>query len=220
MSFYHITPICLILWSVWPFPLVKQDFFVRGIYSVPCLPGQVSLIRLFPCKYSSVLKLGIVASIYQQLSIAEVEVSWVGRVQEWLGHRFNIFRYMTCHAGGLTVLSYFPNRHCVDLENIISFTVAILEVCLTVGRCVSWKQWILTCIAVVEHLNTLGIPVFHESVMTIELHLISLTVIVSLIHNSSVVNFSGLPMPSILNQDRRSVRSFFQFLNVIFEFFK
>ena len=199
---------------------MKQDLFVRGIYRIPCLPGQVSLIRLFPRKYSSVVKLGIVASIYQKLSITEVEVTWVGRIQERLGHVFNIFCYAACHAGRLTVLSDLPNRHCVDSIRIINCTVAILEVCLIEPRCISWKHWILTCITVVEHLYALGIPVFNESVMTIELHLISLTVIVTLIHNSSMVYFSGFPVPSILNQDRRSVRSFFQFLNVIFEFFK
>ena len=52
-------------WPVFSIPIMPQDLFVRGIHRVPCFPGQVGLVRLFPWKYSLVKKLGVIASINQ-----------------------------------------------------------------------------------------------------------------------------------------------------------
>ena len=55
------------------FPQVPHDAFVRYILCVTRLPGQITLIRLFPMKYIS--ELAIITSIYQKVPMAEVEVS-------------------------------------------------------------------------------------------------------------------------------------------------
>ena len=70
-----------------------------------------------------------------------------------------------------------------------------------------------------EHLNTFSIPVFYKSMMTIELHLISFTVVVSLVQNSGAVNILGVPNLYILDKKRGWVWSFFNFFYVIKEFF-
>ena len=66
-----------------------------------------------------------------------------------------------------------------------------------------------------EHLDTLGIPVFHKNVMSIDLHLISFAIVVSLIHDSGVIDIFAISGPSIFNMYRRWVRPFINFSNII-----
>ena len=54
--------------------------------------------------------------------------------------------------------------------------------------------------------------------MAIELHLISFSIIMPLIHNSCVVNHSRFPTPSIFNEKRRGIRPFLEFFNILIQF--
>ena len=92
-----------------------------------------------------------------------------------------------------------------------------LSVQLYVDRGVSCEHRILTCIAAVEHLYTLGVPVLHKNMVTVELQLVSLAVVMALVHESRVVHIFGPLMPNILREDRGWVRPFRHFVNIAFQ---
>ena len=74
------------------------------------------------------------------------------------------------------------------------------------GNPISCEHRVFTSIAAMEHSDSLGIPVFHEPMVTIDLHLISFTVVVSLILDSGVVGILGLLIPYIFHVNNRRVR--------------
>ena len=70
-----------------------------------------------------------------------------------------------------------------------------------------------------ELFDTLCIPIFHESVVTVDLQLIGFAIVVLLNLISSVVNIFALFMINILYNDRRRILLLFNFMNVVIEFF-
>ena len=70
-----------------------------------------------------------------------------------------------------------------------------------------------------ELFNTFSIPIFHESVVTVDLHLIGFVVVVSLNLISSVVNIFAVFMRNILYDDRRPILLFIDLLNIVIELF-
>ena len=119
-----------------------------------------------------------------------------------------IFIFYACNLRGKKfVFLDIANNHCSGSQRLkCDIAIAILNVCQKIARSICCDHRVLTRIAAVEHLDTLGIPVLHESMMTIQLHLISFTVVVLLTHNSGVVNIYGVPNPNTLDKDRGWVR--------------
>ena len=131
-----------------------------------------------------------------------------------------IFFYGTTHKSRLSVGPEFPKNHRFEYRVYkLSITIAISKVRLTVAFTVRCEHGILTCITTVKHLDTLGVPIFHKTMVTVKLHLVSLSFVVPLIHISSMVNILGLLIPNIFHEDRGWVRSLFHFVNILNEVF-
>ena len=69
-----------------------------------------------------------------------------------------------------------------------------------------------------KHLDTFGVPVFHETMMTVKLHLICLTIVMPLVHISSIVNILCILVPGIFYEDRGCVWWFLHFTNIFNKF--
>ena len=63
---------------------------------------------------------------------------------------------------------------------------------------ISCEHRVLTSVSTVEHFDTLSIPIFLKKKVTINLHLVSFTIIMTLIHCSSVVDIFRVLMPYFL----------------------
>ena len=156
-------------------------------------------------KHIDISKCFIVASIYQKLSIAKDKVRRIASRFKWLYKFFSIFLYW------FTTVDRKSVERRAKLHNLMPFyfpPVCSAPLTIIVVWCICWKNRILTCITAVEHLDTLGIPVFHKNVMSIDLHMISFAIVVSLIHDSGVIDIFAISDPSIFYTYRGRVRPF------------
>ena len=159
-------------------------------------------------KYINISKCFIVTNIFQKLSIAKNKVRRVARWFKWLYKFVNISLYFFTAPCRPSVVPELLNLVRSYIPQELYTTLRIIRVKVFEIRCILWKNRILTCITAMEHLDTLGIPVFHKNVMSIDLHLISFAIVVSLIHDSGVIDIFAISGPTIFNLYRRWVRSF------------
>ena len=82
---------------------------------------------------------------------------------------------------------------------------------------ISCQYRIFTCITIMEHFDTFGIPVLNKSMMTVELKLVSFSIVMTLNLISSVVNIFSVFIEYILYQNRWWVLLFLNLFNIIIE---
>ena len=150
----------------------------------------------------------IVASIYQKLSKAKDKVRRIALRFNWLYKFVNIFLYFFTAPYNMSVVAELLNLVRSYIPPQFYSALRIIRVLVFEIRCILWKNRIFTCITAVKHLDTLGIPVFHKYVMSIDLHLISFAIVVSLIHDSGVIDIFAISAISIFNMYRGRVRPF------------
>ena len=106
--------------------------------------------------------------------------------------------------------SFFHKSHSFATPNAL-FLIIIL-------RGINCEHRVLTCITFVEHFDQLCIPVFHKYVVTVNLQLISFTVVMLLNLITSVISILWFLVPNILHNDRRWAGLFQYFLNILIQF--
>ena len=78
------------------------------------------------------------------------------------------------------------------------FTVAVLKISHSKAIWIGCEYRHFTCVAAMEHPDHRRVPVFGHSMVTVNRHLVSLTVIVTLDHMPCVVNILRVGMPYVL----------------------
>ena len=110
---------------------------------------------------------------------------------------------MERHAVLILIIHFVSDlipAHCNDVGNEqLCFTIAIGWVFHSKGLRVGCYHCHFTCICAVEHIYQYVVPVVSKSMVTIELQLVSLIVVVSLDHVSSVVDIFGFLVPYVLH---------------------
>ena len=114
-------------------------------------------------------------------------------------------------------------NHCwnfsiLPLLKSFAFPKFLLLVRFRIFRTINWEHRVLTCITIMEHFDQLCIPAFHKSVVTVELHLISFSVVVLLNPVTSVVKDLCILMPNSFRNDGRWAGLSWHFLNILIEF--
>ena len=117
----------------------------------------------------------------------------------------------------ISIIIEFSNNHCWDFS-FCYHSFAIPKAIFIIFRAINCEHRVLTCITFVEHFDRLCIPVFRESVVTVELHLKSFTVVMLLNLITSVISILWVLMPNILHNDGRWAGLLGHFLNILIEF--
>ena len=136
------------------------------------------------------------AMVFKRLNKLVVISLHVIRLNVWIG-----LKAMKVHCDGCLIC---------NCNYVVSYPI-----CGTI----SCEQRIFPSITTVEHFDTLCIPVFNETMVAIQLHLIFLAVVVSLKFISSKVNILGVLIPNILHEDGRCVWFQISLFNKIIETF-
>ena len=170
-----------------------DDVFVGSILSVTRLPGQVCLIGFFISEHIS--ELAIIASIKQEMTMAEAKVSRKGECFKRPSDLVEIFPYLAWLFGIPTRVNELIDKLGIVIQPlfcIINFAIFIHKIFWFIAWCIGCNDWVLTCIATVELFDTLDIPVLLESMVAIYLHLVRFVLEMTLTHKSWVVNIQGV----------------------------
>ena len=96
----------------------------------------------------------------------------------------------------------------------MNLAIAILMVIVGKVRAISCERRVLTRITAVEHFDSLGIPVLHKSMVTIETQSVSFAVVVFLNLRFCMITISCFLKVNILDKDRGRVWLLSYFFNI------
>ena len=192
---------------------MPHDLFIHAVKCVSCFPGQVALVGLFPAE--DIIKGSWVARIQDIMSVTESCMArkgwWFKRPNQFVWIVIDYTTTMERHSIMILMMIVMISDHIpanyTEWRNLqLKVTIGITRVFHLVVLHIAWDNRHFTCITAVDHFYKRGVPVFRESMVTIELQLVSLVIVVTLDHLSGVVNIFGVLMPYIFQDNCRWVR--------------